>query len=167
MDYCIAGCWCIHAGHLALVWCPTLPGSLIPCHLTLCCTSVPLSGKQKFLVDDLRDLFLLLGLKSHDLVTLREINLTPRLFSKRQDWQMNLRIALIFSYLDLLELEKKLLLSTWIQARRGKMVISLLLENGKWIILQWMKHARTSKNRQILEIAVLKYLQLWLLTVLC
>lgn len=44
---------------------------------------------------------------------------------------MNLRIALIFSYLDLLELEKKLLLSTWIQARRGKMVISLLLENGK------------------------------------
>lgn len=44
---------------------------------------------------------------------------------------MNLRIALIFSYLDLLELEKKLLLSTWIQTRRGKMVISLLLENGK------------------------------------
>ena len=61
------------------------PCSQILCLPTLCCTSIPLAGKQEFLVDDLRDLFLLLDLKSHDSVTLREINLTPPLFSKRQD----------------------------------------------------------------------------------
>ena len=128
--------------------------------------SVPSTGKQEFFLDDLRDLFLLWGLKSPDLVTWREINPTSPV-SKRQDWQTNLRITLIFSCLHLLELETKLLLSAPVQSRKGKMVISLPFENGKWKILEWTKHARTSKNRQMLEIAIPKYLQLWLVTVVC
>lgn len=127
--------------------------------------SIASTEKQEFFLDDLRDLFLLLGLKSHDLFIWREINPTSP-FSKRQDWQTNLRITLIFSCLDLLEPENKLLWSARVQARKGKVVISLPFENGKWRILEWMKHARTSKNRRILEIAIPKYLPLWWVTVL-
>lgn len=72
-------------------------------------------------------------------------------FSTRQYWQRNFRIILIFSCLDLLELEKAL--SAQIQAMKGKMVISLPFENGK-IIWEWMKHARIYKNRLILEIII-------------
>ena len=51
----------------------------------------------------------------------KEGKLTPPLpFPKGKTDKMDLRITLIFSGLDLLELERKLLLSALVQARKGK-----------------------------------------------
>lgn len=127
--------WVYMQGSLPLVWPPGLFW-----------TSLPLTIKWWILLEDLRDFLSLLDFRSHESAIWREISLTPPCCT-RQGWQMNLRITPICSCLHLLELEIYFKCMRSVQQR--EMVISLPLENSKWTILEWIKFARTLKNKHL------------------